>query len=405
MGILGFYEYFKKTMKVPFESGKISMLSGQKLAVDSNAFVYRFTARGDTVPHFITMYTYFLQNNVELYFCFDGKPHPKKKAEVEKRKKRKEEFKQSIQQDEMNIIKIKTKFGLDPSKNIDELDEAMQQEYDWVRNLEESLQRKRNGMIVTNPDEIKRIQETLRKLGATVIIARDEGEALCATLNRLGIVDGVLADDSDVFPFGAKKVIRGWTENENYCDFKIYTTEDILRENNLTHSQLVDICTLCKNDFDNNAHVKGLGIANAAKLITKFTSLEKWYYIQTNPEPVKEEEIVFEEKKFQSGKRISPKRKREEKIKRYELPDGFQPMENRSVFQEYLDLEQVPVEIPQPQTPTKEEIQAVIEPYLVSYPYHAAKWNYTFFPADVEKIQEPISKDDETLREDLECFI
>jgi DNA excision repair protein ERCC-5 len=46
-------------------------------------------------------------------------------------------------------------------------------------------------------------------LGITYIIAPFEAEAQCATLEEMGLVDGVVTEDSDVFLFGGRKVYRG----------------------------------------------------------------------------------------------------------------------------------------------------------------------------------------------------
>ncbi|KAL7437331.1 hypothetical protein ACHAXH_003137, partial [Discostella pseudostelligera] len=57
----------------------------------------------------------------------------------------------------------------------------------------------------------KRCESMLQSLGVPVVHAEAEGEALCALLNSLGLVDGVISNDGDCFLFGAKSVYTNFS--------------------------------------------------------------------------------------------------------------------------------------------------------------------------------------------------
>ena len=58
------------------------------------------------------------------------------------------------------------------------------------------------------PEMYAEVQELLTIFGIPYIIAPMEAEAQCAFLEKEGLVDGVVTDDSDAFLFGARKVYR-----------------------------------------------------------------------------------------------------------------------------------------------------------------------------------------------------
>ncbi|RLV90886.1 Holliday junction resolvase YEN1 [Spathaspora sp. JA1] len=59
-------------------------------------------------------------------------------------------------------------------------------------------------------DTIKRLKQRLTQEKINFVQAPGEGEAQCAWMQQLGLVDYVLSDDSDVFIFGATKVLKSF---------------------------------------------------------------------------------------------------------------------------------------------------------------------------------------------------
>lgn len=59
-------------------------------------------------------------------------------------------------------------------------------------------------------------QELLQMFGIPYIIAPVEAEAQCAWLDEMGLVDGVVTDDNDVFLFGGRHIYR-WVSTFLTC--------------------------------------------------------------------------------------------------------------------------------------------------------------------------------------------
>ena len=72
---------------------------------------------------------------------------------------------------------------------------------------------------------ILQCQELLTMFGLPYITAPMEAEAQCAVMNELGLVDGVITDDSDTFLFGAQVVYRHFFQQNSWVD--CYTMQTI----------------------------------------------------------------------------------------------------------------------------------------------------------------------------------
>lgn len=124
----------------------------------------------------------------------------------------------------------------------------------------------------------KECVELLELLGVPVLNAKGEAEALCAQLNREGLVDACITSDSDAFLFGANCVIKNMQPNSNE-PFECYHMSDIESGLGLRRNQLIAISLLVGNDH-NLTGVPGIGIETAVRFVKYFSDDEILYRLQ-----------------------------------------------------------------------------------------------------------------------------
>ena len=97
----------------------------------------------------------------------------------------------------------------------------------------------------------------LKVLGIPFIIAPAEAEAQCAALEEMGLVDGVITEDSDTFLFGGKNVFRGVFQG----NIRHYSFKHMQEKLKLTREKLIIFALLLGSDYTGG--VKGVGLVNA----------------------------------------------------------------------------------------------------------------------------------------------
>lgn len=127
---------------------------------------------------------------------------------------------------------------------------------------------------------VKECVELLELFGVPVLEAKGEAEALCAELNRKGLVDACITADSDAFLFGAKCVIKSFHPNSKE-PLECYFMSDIEAALGLNRKHLIAISLLVGNDHDLNG-VQGVGLDTAVRFVQDYTDdeiLNKLYEI------------------------------------------------------------------------------------------------------------------------------
>lgn len=106
----------------------------------------------------------------------------------------------------------------------------------------------------------------LRLFGIPYITAPMEAEAQCAALVQLGLVDGVITDDSDVFLFGGLRVFKNMFNQSKTVE--CFLLSDLERELGLERGTLIRLAYLLGSDYTDG--LPGVGPVVAMELLKEF---------------------------------------------------------------------------------------------------------------------------------------
>jgi DNA excision repair protein ERCC-5 len=128
-------------------------------------------------------------------------------------------------------------------------------------------------------------QQLLALFGLPYITAPMEAEAQCAELVQLGLVDGIVTDDSDIFLFGGTRVYKNMFNQAKFVE--CYLTSDLEAEFGLSRERLISIAQLLGSDYTEG--LPGIGPVTALEIMSEFDSLSTfkswWMQVQNGSRP------------------------------------------------------------------------------------------------------------------------
>lgn len=135
---------------------------------------------------------------------------------------------------------------------------------------------------------ITECQALLRLFGIPYITAPMEAEAQCAELVSLGLVDGIVTDDSDTFLFGGTRVYKNMFNSNKFVE--CYLAGDMEKELSLSREQLISLAHLLGSDYTEG--LPGVGPVTALEILSEFPGkdgLDKfrewWKSVQSQTRP------------------------------------------------------------------------------------------------------------------------
>ena len=256
------------------EKTKLESFASKVVAIDAYNAIYQFLAiirgpdglhlsdsEGRVTSHLSGLFyrnINYLSLGIKPIYVFDGKPPSLKSAEIEHRKQ--------IKRDATVKYEKALKAG----------------DLEGVRKYAQQTTSLRDSMV-------KDSKKFLDLFGIPCIQAPSEGEATAAHLTITGQAYASASQDFDSILFGAKKLLRNFTNsgrrklpNRNtYIDIlpEIIDTQKTLSELNLTKEQIVDVGILIGTDFNPNGFER-IGPKTALKMIRENSKLENIPQIQ-----------------------------------------------------------------------------------------------------------------------------
>lgn len=138
------------------------------------------------------------------------------------------------------------------------------------RELKKLRSRQQRDVEGVNDEMVQDVMELLRLFGVPYLVCPMEAEAQCAALEMLGLVSGIITDDSDIFPFGGKKVYKNIFHNQKFVE--AFFAQDIQKELGFSREDVIALAMLLGSDYTDG--VRGIGIVNATEVVNAFPGID-----------------------------------------------------------------------------------------------------------------------------------
>lgn len=175
----------------------------------------------------------------------------------------------------------------------------VQDAFDYEQELKQLRNQQRKDR--RDADEVTQIminecQQLLALFGLPYVTAPMEAEAQCSELVSLGLVDGIVTDDSDIFLFGGTRVYKNMFNQSKFVE--CYLMSDFEKEYALHRRKLISFAHLLGSDYTEG--IPGIGPVTALEIVTEFSSLEEfrdwWTQVQMGMNNTDDAHAAFRKK-------------------------------------------------------------------------------------------------------------
>jgi 5'-3' exonuclease len=249
------------------KKGHLSQFSKKKVAIDTNLFLYKFLYQyGNVIDGLFLMYNKFHKFNITPIFVFDGRPPVEKTDIIEKRKKRRDVYKEQLQEIDNQIEDVLK------SERLNEV-----QKNEMLNVLKKKKNQLEKRIIIVTKETVDLAIEFLTLIGVKYIRLNCEGEHLCSYLSKENLVDAVITDDMDAIACGSKIVIRGFNTKTDEID--VINLVELLHNLKLNFSQFQELCILLGTEYgpyNEEWYMEKNKIPELVEILQKYTSIKNF---------------------------------------------------------------------------------------------------------------------------------
>jgi len=252
MGIRGLNNLIKKYAPEAISEKEISLYKGSKVAIDCSILLYKFKyASRASNSHIIGLANrikYYFMNGILPVFIFDGTPPEAKKSVLVKRHANKEKM-------YVRIEYLRSK-----------LQDADENE---KKTISDEIEKLLSHLIVIKKKDVEECKYFLELSGIPYCTAPEDAEKYCAFLQKNGLVDYTITDDTDATTFGCKKILKtGISRYITEID-----TDIILSKFGMDMKSFIDFCILSGCDY--TEPIPQVGPVTSFNLIRKHKCIEE----------------------------------------------------------------------------------------------------------------------------------
>jgi len=209
------------------ENRGFAQLRGSKVAIDISVYLYRFKTLENFVPSLYRMCNIFVKYEITPIFVFDGSKHEAKNVELNERREKRDNMKEVYEC---------------VSSALDKITEDTTRE-----TMIKSMYEIKKNFTHISYKNIRLAKQFVKYYGFPYIFAEKEADEVCGYLYKNNYVDYVMSEDSDLFIYGAQKVIKNVNiENET---LDIYNIDKLIERMEITYQEFITLCILSGCDY------------------------------------------------------------------------------------------------------------------------------------------------------------
>jgi len=266
MGIRGLNNLIKKYSPEAETTTDIKHYSGSIFGIDCSILLYKFKyaskAENSHLVGIVNRIKYYMSNGILPVFVFDGDPPDAKRNTIQKRQDNKERLYVRIEE----LRTLENKAETEEDKKV----------------FSEEISKLSSQIIRIKKSHITDCKELLEKSGIPYCTAPADAEKYCAFLQKNGLIDYTVTDDTDALTFGCEKIIKTSINKIVEID-----TRKVLENFCMTQEMFIDFCILSGCDYSDT--IASVGPVTSFNMIKQHKSIDNYIESLT----VKQENFDF----------------------------------------------------------------------------------------------------------------